>query len=99
VDLQSNGGRAVRLIAGTEDFGVLDLEQPHNKPLQTDERRVAFDALGELTLAPLAAERQAVSRMPRIQHSPIRKIPLTMLRCLIESSTECATSYVMDVTS
>ena len=32
----------------------------HNKPLQTDERRAAATAFCKVTLAPLAAERQAV---------------------------------------
>ena len=33
-----------------------------NKPLQTDERRAPVPAYSEVTLAPLAAERQAVKR-------------------------------------
>ena len=35
----------------------------HNKPLQTDERRAASAAFCKVTLAPLAAERQAVMRL------------------------------------
>ena len=34
-------------------------ERPHNKPLQTDERRMSVAAYCKVTLAPLAAERQS----------------------------------------
>ena len=41
-------------------------DQLHNKPLQADERRVLVVAKLQVTLAPLAAERQAVSRIESV---------------------------------
>ena len=40
---------------------------------------------------------KTVSQISRIPGSPIRKIPLTMLWCLLGSSSGCAISYVMKV--
>jgi hypothetical protein len=43
---------------------------PHNTALQADERRELVTVVRELALAPLAAERPAVSRTPRMVDSP-----------------------------
>jgi len=40
-------------------------DTPPNKPLQTGERRVLVSAKLQMTLAPLAADRQAVRRLPK----------------------------------
>jgi hypothetical protein len=46
------------------------MRQPHNKPLQTDERRVSVPASCTVTLAPLAAERQRrYADSPKISRS------------------------------